>query len=369
MKSEDKLILIIEDENNIRSDLQKVLELSGYSTMIAPNGNEGVDLAIQYIPDLIICDIMMPDMDGYGVLQKIHSNKETSDIPFLFLTAKSSKVNIRKGMREGADDYLTKPYDVDELIDAVKIRLKRKEVISSEYNKKINELKNTVHRNIPHEIRTPINIVLGLSEFLEKNYDKTDKEDFVEMLHNINDAGKRLHRLFENYLFYANLELLVTSNEDKKKLRKSKTPLVFYTLKDLIINYSKNVGRNEDLELNLDDASVAMNEYYLTKMIEEIIDNAFKFSKPGTPVKIYSVVEKSHYLISFTDFGRGMTKEQIENIDAYVQFERKIYEQQGSGLGLTIVKHIVDIHNGEFSIKSEPNYHTTVEIKIPLAKI
>lgn len=368
MEIDIKNILIIEDDDDIRNDLEKILNMSGYKTMTCNNGVTGLNYAIQFIPDLIICDIMLPKLDGYEILEKIQKNSDTSHIPFLFLSAKSSNSHVREGMMKGADDYITKPYDIDELLNAVEIRIRKKESIASEYNKKINELKTTVHKNLPHEIRTPVNIILGLTEFLIKNYDKTEKNDFLEMLNNVYDAGQRLNRLFENYLFYAKLELINTSIEEKKKLRKSKTPLVLYHLKDLVNTYLKNSGRLSDLEIDLEDSTVAISEYYLSKLIIEIIDNSIKFSKPGTPIKVFTKNEKNFYIINVTDFGRGMTEEQIENIDAYVQFERKVYEQQGTGLGLTIVKHIVDIHNGEFTITSQQNFHTTVEVKLPLTK-
>ncbi len=125
-----KTILIIEDNLEVRENTAEILELANYQVLTAENGKVGIDLAKKHIPDLIICDIMMPELDGYGVLHLINKSPETAAIPFIFLTAKTERSDIRKGMNLGADDYLTKPFDDIELLDAVEIRLRKKELYS-----------------------------------------------------------------------------------------------------------------------------------------------------------------------------------------------------------------------------------------------
>jgi CRP-like cAMP-binding protein/DNA-binding NarL/FixJ family response regulator len=120
-----KTILLIEDNDAIRENTAEILELAGYRVMTAENGKLGVELALANRPDLIICDIMMPVLDGYGVLHIVNKNPQLSGIPFIFLTAKSERVDLRKGMELGADDYLTKPFDDTELLSAVESRLNR----------------------------------------------------------------------------------------------------------------------------------------------------------------------------------------------------------------------------------------------------
>ncbi len=124
-----KKILLIEDNLDIRENTAEILELANYNVIIAENGKKGVELAKSNHPDLIICDIMMPELDGYGVLHVLSKNEKTASIPFIFLTAKTEKSDVRKGMNLGADDYLTKPFDDLELLDAVEIRLKKNELI------------------------------------------------------------------------------------------------------------------------------------------------------------------------------------------------------------------------------------------------
>ncbi len=122
----NKKVLIIEDNDDIREGTTEMLDLAGYETINAKNGKIGVELAVKNIPDIILCDIMMPELDGYGVLYLLQKNPKTVNIPFIFMTAKAERADMRKGMEMGADDYLTKPFDDVELFNAIESRLKRK---------------------------------------------------------------------------------------------------------------------------------------------------------------------------------------------------------------------------------------------------
>ena len=128
-----KTLLLIEDNQEIRENTAEILELSMYKVLTAPNGKEGVEKAMEQKPDLIICDIMMPVLDGYGVLHAIHRNDQLKNIPFIFLTAKSERADFRKGMELGADDYITKPFDGAELLNAIDSRLKKAEIAKKEF--------------------------------------------------------------------------------------------------------------------------------------------------------------------------------------------------------------------------------------------
>src|SRR5215207_10282851 len=128
-----KSILVIEDNKDIRENTAEILDLAGYKTFTAENGKKGVDIAIREKPDVIVCDIMMPELDGYGVLHLVRKNVETQNIPFIFLTAKSERGDFRKGMEMGADDYVTKPFEDIELLNAIEVRLKKAEVLNHQY--------------------------------------------------------------------------------------------------------------------------------------------------------------------------------------------------------------------------------------------
>lgn len=129
-----KNILVIEDNFEVRENISEILELAGYDVLGAENGKVGVDLAISNNPDLILCDVMMPELDGFGVLRILNSNPTTLNVPFMFLTAKAEKADFRKGMGLGADDYITKPFDDVDLLDAIEMRLKKSEHIQKSFD-------------------------------------------------------------------------------------------------------------------------------------------------------------------------------------------------------------------------------------------
>jgi CheY-like chemotaxis protein len=137
-----KRILLIEDNIEIRENTTEILELDGYEVLTAENGKIGVELASTTKPDLIICDIMMPVLDGYSVLHLLSKNPETENIPFIFLTAKADRPDFRKGMEMGADDYITKPFDDVDLLNAIESRFKKIELIEKKYARNIDGLNN-----------------------------------------------------------------------------------------------------------------------------------------------------------------------------------------------------------------------------------
>src|SRR5271167_4449115 len=142
-----KKVLIIEDNNDIRENIVEILEMAGYVVFDADNGKTGVDLAFKNKLDIILCDIMMPELDGYGVLYMLNKNPDTAATPFIFLTAKAERVDLRKGMEMGADDYLTKPFDDMELLNAIESRLKKKELQEKFYSKSLDRLDTLITKN------------------------------------------------------------------------------------------------------------------------------------------------------------------------------------------------------------------------------
>ena len=361
-----KRILIIEDEAEIKKDLVRTLSLSNYETLDANNGMAGLELAKKYKPDLIISDIMMPRMDGYQLLRELQKHPSTATIPFLFLSAKTDKRDIRAGMKLGADDFITKPYDINELLEAISIRLKKQETNENLHSEKFNKLSKSINRSMPHEIRTPLSLVLGYSDYLLKKYDSISPKDAREMLGNIKDAANRLNRLYENFLFYTCLENIESNPYEKEKLKEKQTFLSEIIIRDTVSVITEQNGRRKDIRLKLAESNLKIAEDHLVKITQETLINCMKFSEENSPIEIYSQVKNGMYYLSFTDYGRGMTQEQINNIDVYIQFDRSIHEQQGTGLGLAIVRKIAELYGGALFISSEINKYTTVTVQLPV---
>jgi two-component system, sensor histidine kinase and response regulator len=356
-------ILVIEDEKLLLEEVLDLLGFGDFEAIGAPNGLEGVKLARQELPDLIICDIMMPEMDGFEVLNQLRSNPTTEGIPFIFLTARVDKNDMRRGMDLGADDYLTKPFSHNELFSAINTRLAKQASVRRFTNKAMDELRHSLLLTLPHELRTPLVGILGYGEFLATEAESFSTEDVSRMARTIVNSAQRLHHLIENYLIYAQIEII--GNDPARAstiLGKgfTESPDEVITLEACRI--AEHYERPNDLQLDIHGTAVNVSEEHLRKIIGELVDNAFKFSKEGTPVKVGALVGRDTLLISIGDFGRGMTNEQLGQIGAYMQFERKFYEQQGSGLGLIVAKRLVELYGGKFSIESVPQHGTSIKL-------
>ncbi|MEG4006582.1 response regulator [Microcoleus sp. Pol11C1] len=359
-------ILVIEDEEAIRENILELLEAENFEGIGAINGQVGIKLAIEQIPDLILCDMMMPEVDGHGVIKALRSEPLTATIPFIFLTAKADKVDIRTGMELGADDYITKPCTPQELLKAIAIRLEKQKTISRQSQKTLDELRTNISMSLPHELRTPLNAILGFSELILSEYQVLEESDILEMIGQIQTSGHRLYRLIQNFLLYAELEIAATNPELLKEMRNSEFSCVKSLLSQKARQQAKHANRTDDLQLNLQDASVAMDSVRLAKIVEELLDNAFKFSLEGTPVLLSTFVENQTFILSVKDQGRGMTADQIAQLEAYRQFDRKLYQQAGLGLGLAIVQRLAELHGGEFKIESLPQQETIVCVSLPV---
>ncbi|MBP0000516.1 MAG: response regulator [Cyanobacteria bacterium SID2] len=358
-------ILIIEDERDIRDIIVEILTEADYQTLEAENGAVGVKLATKHRPDLIICDVMMPELDGYGVLQELRQNPNTQTIPFIFLTAKAEKRQVRQGMELGADDYLPKPFTIAELLGTVTARLEKKATVDRVSEKKLDELRHNLTRSLPHELLTPLNGIFGYAAFLQEDADSLEIEEIREMAESIGHSAKRLHHLIQNFLLYAQLELVKGDSERMRTLLNGETASTETVVSAVAMEKAKQFDRVDDLTLELCDASLPMSENWTAKIADELIDNAFKFSSPQTPVLVRSDIEDDRFVLLVVDRGRGLQPSQIQQVGAYEQFERKIYEQQGSGLGLAIVKRLAELNWGNLTIESVPNQQTTVRVELP----
>lgn len=165
-----KTILLIEDNPDIRENTAEILTLSHYNVRTAENGETGVKLAFEILPDLILCDITMPVLDGFGVFMELNKNIATAGIPFIFLTAKSQTGDVQKGFNLGADDYIVKPFDDKILLSIIEARIKKNEIIKDQLRRErssyMTELENMLHIT-SHRVRKPICTFLGLMQLLE----------------------------------------------------------------------------------------------------------------------------------------------------------------------------------------------------------
>ena len=174
-------ILIIDDVPENIYLIKEVLDLDEFETISANSGKEGIRLALNENPGLIICDIMMPELSGYDVMKILRQNPATETIPFVFLSAKTSAAEIREGMNLGADDYLTKPVSGKDLIKTIRTRLAKRDAI----DKKFDGLIHSISYALPHELQTPLTSILGFSEILIGDYKSIERNDILDIAKNI----------------------------------------------------------------------------------------------------------------------------------------------------------------------------------------
>jgi two-component system sensor histidine kinase/response regulator len=201
-----KKILVIDDEEWLREMMLLALRQRGFDVIEAENGEKGIEVARKELPDLILCDVNMDKVDGYLTLSSLRSEPATASIPFILMTGLADQAGMRHGMELGADDYLPKPFTIEALYAAVDARLKKAKTVREEAERKLADLRDNISMMLPHELRTPLNGILAYGEILVADAETISPKDIAEMGQVIYDSGKRLERLIENFLIYAQLE-------------------------------------------------------------------------------------------------------------------------------------------------------------------
>ena len=362
-------ILVIDDEAWLREMIRLALGQHGFEVIEASNSEEGLTKAHKELPDLIICDVNMDKAGaGYVTLEKLREDNATAAIPFILMTGLADAKGMRHGMELGADDYLPKPFKIEELYAAVDARLRKVRTVREEAERKLSHLRNQITLMLPHEMRTPLNGIISNAELLAVSADALRPTEIAEMGREISQSGQRLERLIENFLIYAQLEIVGNDTESIAVLRAAITPKPAEVARATAINNADHCGRLHDLLVDAVDAPAAIAEDYFKKIVTELVQNAFKFSEAGSPVRVRVAVTGDRIELSVRDQGRGFSTEHIRRIDAYVQFERKMQDQEGLGLGLTIAKKLVELHGGSLKIEGKKGAGSTVTVTLPLAK-
>jgi len=361
-------ILVIDDDAATLALTVKALETRGFSTLRADDGLQGLEAAKRHLPDLIICDVQMPKLNGYETLAALRQDPITATIPFIFLTGLTDRKELRQGMGLGADDYLTKPFSANELMQAVRTRLEKQAAMEKRSERKLEDLRGNIDLALPHELLTPLNGILGLAAILMEEGVEVEQAEVKDFARKIHFSAQRLHHLIENFIIYSQAVLTASDTRKTAELRAGEPIPVRELIEKIAREKAELVGRQDDLALDLQETTVTIQPVYLRKAVEEIVDNAVKFSNAGTPVRVTAAAEGRRFVLAIHDHGRGMTPAQIADIGAHMQFERRFYEQQGVGLGLIIAKRIAEVYGGELIVESTPGEGTVVRFAVPAAE-
>jgi len=356
-------ILVIEDETGVRDSLVDILNAENFIVDTAANGEEGLLQIHDFHPDLVICDITMPVLDGYGVLKQVRQDPDLATLPFVFLTAKADRMDFREGMDLGADDYLTKPFTHDDLLRMIHTRLGAHDAVEEKTRQQLTILRNSISTALPRELSGPMREVLNLSSQLMEQARTLAPEEVLTLAKAIHRSAQRTARLTQNVMLFAKLEHIDPrqQNPAAQQWLNEAEEVVAEVAQTLAIEYL----REDDLELSLESFSLPMSETLFRKVCEELIDNAFKFSQGGSPVKVFASHANHTFTFYVIDYGLGMTADQISQIGAFLQFAADTETTFGSGLGLTIAKRLVELHHGEVLIESIPGQQTIVRVSLP----
>jgi signal transduction histidine kinase len=360
-----KKILVIDDDKHLRDMVRDALEEKGYEVIEAEDGDSGLVSAVNHLPDLVLCDVKMERVDGYGTLASLRRDALTASIPVILMTGLVDNAGMRHGMELGADDYLFKPFAIEHLYASVDTRLQKTQTLRQAAERKLADLRDNLSLMLQHELRTPLNGILAYGEILAAEAATLPPREIAEMGQVIYDSGKRLEHLVENCLIYAQIELLTSDPQKVNALRQKQTSKPARLIEERARTQAQLARRPSDLRLDISDQPVWVSEEYLGKIVDELVQNAFKFSSAGSPVHVTLVRGAAAATMTIADQGHGFSTEHITKVGAYMQFDRKLHEQQGLGLGLSIAKRLTELHGGTLAINSQHGGRTTVTVKLP----
>ncbi|MFT5146004.1 MAG: signal transduction histidine kinase [Polaribacter sp.] len=356
-------ILIVEDTLTIREEIHDILVMEGYTVFEAENGSIGFEIALKKHPDLIISDILMPKLNGFEMYKKLQNNKTTKLIPLIFLSAKAEKSDIRAGMNLGAEDYLTKPIDVEDLLNTVKIKIDKKLLLAQETIDKTTTISAILQQQkkeldnyaqlISHELKTPLrnisDILTWIREELAHPISSENSINSIELLE------KKVERM----------EILLIKLEQYKNIRSSsfkKNKINLNTIAKKVIA-KLQVPSHIKIEIKNKLPTLFADEIMLEKVFEILIQNALDhIDKEKGLILLACETTEEDYLFSIKDNGIGIKTKYHEKIFEMFQ---TIDSNNSTGIGLSIVKKIISYYNGEVKVESKTNKETIFYFSLP----
>ncbi|OYZ01725.1 MAG: hypothetical protein B7Y37_06095 [Sphingobacteriia bacterium 28-36-52] len=337
-----KKILVVEDEKDIRDSLKTILELNDYEVETAENGQVGLDKAIERKPDLILCDVMMPVLDGFGLLEQLR--KKSIETPLIFLTAKAQYNDLRTGMNLGADDYIFKPFKSAELLQSIERRLERKDQLEHHLKNLINSLEQTIILMVGHEFKTPMHGILSFTNLIKQKANDLANDEIEDFCNYLERSSNRLKQTFSKIKVYYDLKLSgIAPMSDRSKVRLDL--LVQHIASQVAAEHNRlqqlNITQMEPIEVNISVELFSIALY-------ELIDNAFKFSDKEDTVTVNLIAGYNGVSVEILDQGKFCNASELNvQSGAIGQIKRSKFEQQGLGIGLALAMLIVNSQNGQ----------------------
>lgn len=364
-------VLIVEDNLPLLDNITFELKMHDYTVIQATNGHEALGLLKNgLIPHIIVSDISMPDMGGYEFLEAVRKVPAWNNIPFIFLTAFDSQHAIKTGKKLGVDDYLTKPFQPDDLIIAMENKLNRIAQFHQAAEIELDDMRDRLLQLISHELRTPLTLIFGGTEMLADSLLNIPDDSAHKMLQIVQSGTARLNRLVNNILYL----VAIDSGQLDQRIQNAAQvhDLVELTISACDLVHNALDIRKKDVKLNLNAPKnpllVKGVHDYLVLMLTEVIRNAFQYSPPKGIVSIHFKETSDRVHLHISDQGPGIAPETQHLIwERFGQINRDENEQQGVGLGLPIALNIAKKHNGDCFIAYNNPVGTEIIIHLPKA--
>lgn len=371
-------ILLVEDDKSMldgMSDLLQVVDI-GYAANVltASNGLAALDHMQKATPDIIVSDIMMPQMDGFQLLKTVQQNPAWDHIPFIFLTARGEKHEIYKGRVSGAALYITKPFHSVELLELIRTQLDRKFQLEQTHEQSINNLKKDILQILNHEFRTPLTYVTAYFEMLAESVNNyTDTVNFSEYLRGIQAGYTRLTRLIDGFITVIELR---TGELEQKFQNNAQIITDIDSIVQDALSKIKNQAEQKSIQVEYYPCSSSPIIYgdpqALGVILKQLLDNAVKFTSPrfsphaNARIRVISQIVDNEYHLVVEDNGMGLPPA-IQNhvFDLFVQYNRDQLEQQGAGIGLTIAQGLTELHQGRIEVRSVENQGSAFTVILP----
>ncbi len=360
-------VLFVDDHQGVRSIAQRALEQEGYAVAVAGDGVEAMESIQRILPDVIVSDIMMPRMDGYALYERVRSHPELVAVPFIFLTAKSEREDILLAKALGVEDYLTKPFDCEELLVAVRSRLARARAISESSEAQLAKLKHEIISVLSHELRTPLCHITGYAELAIDQVAALSTDEMLGLLGAVHDGGKRLVHIVEDLLALVRADSGVARDE-YRSLARVRSDLAAIIEQTVDHYRARAAAAGIEIQIVIEGALPAAEicEPFFVDALGRLLDNALGFSGDAKLVVVGARDMGSRIKIAVQDFGVGIpSAEMVHLFERFHQSERHSQEQQGLGLGLAIAQEYANLHGGHITARSEPGAGSTFTIWLP----
>lgn len=355
-------ILVVDDDLQHLSMLVRVLRLQGYDVKERSDGLSAVEVAHAWGPDLILSDIHMPGLDGYEMLEQLRGDSKTATVPVVLMTGRADFEGLRHGMSLGADDYLPKPFTLAEMLAALETQLRKRQLRQREAEQKLHSFTSHIALVLPHELLTPLNGILGFATLLRTDEGALTRAEVQEFTQSLLDSAHRLHRLIQNFMIFAQIEILANDPVRSQNMRTQVTKMPVRTIRMTAQTEAAKFQREKDLVLDLSEAPVAFTQDYVAKCVEELVCNAFQFSPKDTRVEVKFSDQPAGPTLSVTNLGNGMSPSQLAQVESRSQFTDRMRGAEGAGLGLAITRGLAELHGARLRLQSLAGRSTTATI-------